>query len=437
MEVEITFLSRRGTAVMRRSQRVSALRVGLGRGTDNEVPLADIRVGLHVAALVPRDGGLAIERLDSSPLEVNGRLVDTASLKQGDEIRIGPYRLEVLEPPEGCDGAVQIELVQAAAAAGDHGPAAHIGLEHTGASKRRYAWTGFLVVAVVCLAVPIIVFSSGAMRPWQKGAKNPVAPQVIGLSWNAGDFSNAHRFFAADCKSCHEGGFTRVADKACLACHGDIGSHVPHGVQLGSVGKKLSEERCIACHTEHRGIAGSVVSSSGLCLDCHRDLKEAVPAAGVNDVHGFPKGHPQFRVTLVADAAKGTTQRVELGSTPPPMDHPGLKFSHAAHLVKGGFPALHYKEMVCADCHVADPSGRTFLPITYKNQCESCHALTFDKVTLPWPDAKVPHGDDTGVIATVWNYYAGVALQGGRPAPGAPASPPVERRGAGMPPPAA
>jgi len=106
--------------------------------------------------------------------------------------------------------------------------------------------------------------------------------------------------------------------------------------------------------------------------------------------------------------------------------------------VPGGFPALRYKEMTCSDCHVPEPSGQSFLPVTYKNQCEHCHELTFDNVALPWPDAKVPHGDDTGIINTVWNYYAGLALQGGKdePAAMAPKSP-VERRGAGVPPPPA
>ena len=51
-----------------------------------------------------------------------------------------------------------------------------------------------------------------------------------------------------------------------------------------------------------------------------------------------------------------------------------------------------------------------FLPITYKSQCQSCHELTFD---LPAGIAKVPHGDDVGVAATVWNFYAGQAVQGG------------------------
>ncbi len=419
---------------MRRSLRASAPRVGLGRGTDNAIPLADIRVGLHIAALVPREGGIAIEKLGSSPIMINGESVNYARLETGDEILLGPYRIEVLPTPEGCDAAIQVELVQPIGAALERlNTSARIGLEYTGARKRVYAWTGFLLIAVVCLAVPIVFFSGGLMQPWNKGTTNSNFPQLVGLSWNAGTFSNAHRFFAADCKTCHEGAFASVADKACLSCHAKVGSHVMHGVKLGAVGEELATLRCVDCHTEHRGLEGSVIREAHLCLGCHRNLAETAPAAALRDIGGWPNGHPQFRATLVANAAKDETVRAELGTSPPPMDHPGIKFSHAAHLVKGGFPVLGYKEMECADCHVADPGGLTFLPITYKKQCESCHALTFDKVALPWPDAKVPHGDDVGVITAVWNYYAGLALQGGTSAAPIAPAPAVERRAAGVP----
>ena len=438
MEVEVTVLTRRGAAVMRRSQRASGPRIGIGRGTDNEVPLADIRVGLHIAALVPRENGIAIDKLGVSPLVVNGESVESAALKPGDEFLLGPYRIEVLAPPEGCDGAIQIELVQPMGAALERlTTTARIGLERAGASKRVYAWAGLLIIAVACLAVPIIVFSSGWMQPWHKDTTSPALPRAIGLSWNPGEFSNAHRFFGANCATCHQGAFSQVADKACLSCHATVGSHTPHGINLAAVGGELASLRCVDCHTEHRGLQGSVIREGRFCLGCHRNLNENAPASEVRDIGGFPKGHPQFRATLVADAAQGKTVRAELGATPPPLDRPGIKFSHKAHLDTLGAAVLGDRQVKgCADCHVPEPSGQGFQAITYKNQCARCHELTFDKVALPWPGAKVPHGDDTGVIAAVWNYYAGLALQGGT-SPASSATPPVERRGAGMPAPPA
>ncbi|HEX3954196.1 MAG TPA: cytochrome c3 family protein, partial [Stellaceae bacterium] len=145
---------------------------------------------------------------------------------------------------------------------------------------------------------------------------------------------------------------------------------------------------------------------------------------------GFPSGHPQFRPTVVANSTGPVLARIAVDATPPPVDHPGIKFSHAAHLVADGFPALGYQPMACADCHVAEPSGQGFQPITYKQQCAGCHALDFDRQDLPWPSARVPHGDDVGVAAAVWNFYAGKALQGGITEAPAPA---VVRRAPGVP----
>ena len=79
--------------------RASGERVRIGRGTDNEVRLSDIHVGLRAAALVVRDGVLYVDRLDTSPLEVNGAAVETAPLKPGDQILLGPYRIEILPAP--------------------------------------------------------------------------------------------------------------------------------------------------------------------------------------------------------------------------------------------------------------------------------------------------------------------------------------------------
>jgi Cytochrome c3/Cytochrome c7 and related cytochrome c len=440
MEVDVAFLSRRGTAIMRRSQRATGTRVRIGRGSDNEVPLNDIHVGLHAASLIVYDGVLTIDRLDNTALEVNGDAIETAPLKPGDEIRLGPYRIEILAPPEGCDGAIQIELVAAAAGAPERlGTGVRIGLAQTGWNKRVLAWTGFLVVAVICLAVPIVVFSGGFSGSWHKDTSGAALPTAVGLSWNAGSFSNAHRFFAADCATCHQGAFASVADGACLTCHANVGSHTQHGAMLASVGAQLKSMRCVDCHSEHRGIEGSVVREARFCLDCHRNLNETAPAAAMADIGGFPKGHPQFRATLVADAAQAKTVRVALGGTPPAIDRPGLKFEHKAHMDTMNYPALGDRRVKgCADCHVAEPSGQGFQPITYKNQCQRCHELTFDQVALPWQGATVPHGDDTGVIATVWNFYAGLALQDGKAAtPSTPAMSPVERRAAGSPAPPA
>jgi hypothetical protein len=61
---------------------------------------------------VPRGGVLTIQALGPSSLRVNGRGTRSASVGVGDEILIGPYWIQLTEPPPGRDAALLIELVQ-------------------------------------------------------------------------------------------------------------------------------------------------------------------------------------------------------------------------------------------------------------------------------------------------------------------------------------
>jgi predicted CXXCH cytochrome family protein len=438
MEVEVTFLTVRGSAVMRRSRRIDARRVRFGRGTGNEVQLPDIRVDLTAAALFPRSGVLTIQALGPSPLRVNGRGTRSAAIGLGDEILIGPYRIQLSEPPAGCDAALLIELVQPLGDALQRLMSqVQSGVEAVPFGKRAASWTGVLVIALVFLGGPVLVYFFG-FAPMSRaipGDSGVLAPLV--QLWEPGALSNPHRFFAANCTACHRAAFARVPDASCLACHGEIGRHVEAATASGGARHTLETTRCTQCHEEHRGSRAMIVSENGLCLQCHASLAKNAPGAATSDVGGFP-GHPQFRATLVADPAARRFERARLGTTPPPSDRPGIKFSHKAHLVPGGFPALGYKPMACADCHTPEPAGLGFLPITYNKQCQRCHALDFERQELPWPNARVPHGDDAGVASAVWNFYAGKALRGGITQPQGPESqgPAVIRRVPGAPTPA-
>ena len=419
---------------MRRAWTVSSHRVRFGRGTGNEIPLSDIRVDLTAAALFPVGGGITIESLGPSPVRVNGTSAKAAAVKPGDEILIGPYQIRLSEPPSGIDATLTIELVQPLGDSLDRlTSSSRIGLERAVIGKRRIAWIGALLVLAIFFAAPILLYSSKTMLAWRKAGSDFNPTTMIASLWKPGELSNSHRFFATNCKTCHATPFARVADDACLACHEKVGAHTEPGADLGVMQQVLDTRRCSDCHQEHRGTRGIVVSDMRLCLGCHRTLAETAPAADIRNVAGFPKGHPQFRATVVADAAKPRFERVDVTETAAAIDHPGIKFSHAAHLVNGGFPALGIKQMQCADCHVAEPSGQGFQPVTYKQQCAGCHALDFDRQDLPWPNARVPHGDDAGVTAAVWNFYAAKVLQGGISEPPAPE---VSRRVPGAPTPA-
>ena len=425
MQAEVTFLTRRGTAVMRRPHTITAESVRFGRGTDNEVPLADIRVELTAAALHQRADGLFIERLGDSLLHVNGETTDARLVGPGDEIRIGPYKIVLSEPPQGIDAALSVEFVQPL---GDSlqrlMTGSRIGLDQTGLSKRRASWVLFVVLTIVGLGVPIALYS--VEGPVKQSTSSPAGggSTFLSIVWNPGQLSNPHRYFARHCATCHRAAFARVEDSACLTCHSGIGNHIQSATEgdAGPVHRHLQATRCAECHKEHRGLQSLVIREGALCVGCHRSLAETVPKAEIREVRGFPGGHPQFRVTLVSDAVKKNVERVDLGSDSKPADRPNLVFSHVAHLVPEGFPALGYKPMVCSDCHVPEPSGQGFLAITYKGQCQRCHTLKFD-AKLPWEE--VPHGDDARVQTDVEGFYASAALEHGVPPP---SSTEIERR---------
>ena len=235
MQVEVTLLTRRGAAVMRRSQTVAADRIRLGRGTDNEVPLPDIRVELAAAALSQTGDGLFIEQLGDASLRVNGESTGTARVVPGDEILIGPYKIVLSEPSEGLDAVLAVELVQ------PQGDAlrrlmtsSRLRLDQTQLSKRRASWTAFLLLVVFGLAVPITVYSLGSSV--ERGASVPAkgGSTLLAIAWSPGEMSNHHRYFAQQCDVCHESAFSLVKDRACLTCHATVGEHIEPAITRGS-----------------------------------------------------------------------------------------------------------------------------------------------------------------------------------------------------------
>jgi predicted CXXCH cytochrome family protein len=419
MQTEVTFLTRRGPdAVMRRSQTVTAESIRFGRGSDNEVQLPDIRVGLHAAVLTLREAGLFVERADEEPLRVNGASAANATLRLGDKINIGPYEIVIANPPPGFEAALTIELVQPLGDALERLMGqSRIGLGQAW-SKRQWSWLLFSLFAILGLAVPIALYPFGHVVTSSRTVPAAGFTNYVSMSWNAGDISNPHRFFALECATCHRGAFASVPDAACLTCHANVGSHLAAGEEVGRSRHDLETTRCAQCHEEHRGVHGLIIQAQALCVDCHRSLADTAPKAGVRNASGFPVGHPQFRATVVADAAKPTFVRAPLDGTPPPQDHSNLVFSHAAHLVPAGFLTQNGRKiMTCTDCHIAEPSGQGFQAVTFEGQCHSCHDLKFD-ADLPWRE--VPHGDAAGVAVAVADFYGHLALRGGAQDPDAP-----------------
>jgi pSer/pThr/pTyr-binding forkhead associated (FHA) protein len=72
-------------------------RTTIGRSPDCEIFLDDVTVSRSHAVLVRRDGTFVIEDLGSlNGTFVNRRRIDSAELRDGDEVQIGKYRLTFL-----------------------------------------------------------------------------------------------------------------------------------------------------------------------------------------------------------------------------------------------------------------------------------------------------------------------------------------------------
>ena len=391
--------------------------IRFGRSASSEVYLADPRVPLEVAELHARAGGAVIQATGTLDLRHNGAITRTARLSVGDTVGIGPYDVVVIEPADGFDIGLTVELTKPL---GDDlaelKGRSTIELGATGLSKRGWSWALFAVVAALFLVIPIVAYVAPGLR--DAALDWPVTPDE---AWESGELSAAHRFFGEDCGACHEKAFVQVRDSECLACHTEIANHAdPAEFQI----PELAETRCATCHKEHGGAAPIIVTEQRFCADCHRDLSDLAATTALLDARDFGNDHPEFRPSVIVDPAKMELVRVALDADPGPRENSNLKFPHDKHLTKGGVRSpTGFVDLDCGSCHRPEGGGAGFLAVRMETDCQDCHRLNFEPKA---PRREVPHGKPMAAILTLNDFYAGVALRGGFDDPGAPAA--VRRR---------
>lgn len=213
--------------------------------------------------------------------------------------------------------------------------------------RRRLAWALFLLCLI---GVGVAAFVPGSKQLVQSA---PV--------------TSAHRMFNHDCSRCHQKSFATlrkldpshafdhvVSDQTCLSCH-----DVPAHNRLAKNGTA-----CAACHREHRGIESLTRVEDKQCAKCHGNLKEhrISGEAGFHqvDIRDFNSDHPEFAIHR--NGVK---------------DESRLKFSHKKHLAEEGLPGPDGKriQLRCVDCHSTDDAGRYMKPVHYETHCASCHPL--------------------------------------------------------------
>ena len=425
MELRLAFLTRRAKGgVSTKEDAVSAEVVRIGRGTENEVYLPDPRVPLRMANLHHTANGLFCEAVGGTDLRLNGNVVRNAQVSVGDTIGVGPYEIVVVEPPEGKDAAISVELTQPV---GDDVKEllgrSRISLSAGGMSKRMWAWLLFLVIGIGFIGLPIgghFLHTSHAIGG-PAGMKNDLSFDV---AWKSGEMLNAHKFFADDCGACHKSAFEMTPNRACAACHVNVRHHAD---PIAFPDKTLTEARCASCHKDHQGPNPLSHANQRLCADCHDDLRAGAPNTTLANAADFASAHPQFRPTVSTDPGKDIWTRVSLDDAP--KEQSNLKFTHKTHLdaKKMRLPKGGNKQLVCADCHVTEPGGGLMRKVNMETHCSDCHRLTFDPLA---PTRRVTHGTPELVLRELREFYGTRALEGGVPDV---AAPEVVRRRPGTP----
>ncbi len=405
MRTLIRFVSRATGGAVETSERLfDGEALTLGRATDQVLQFKDGRVAFQHARIFRRGSRVLLACRAPATVIVNDALVREAELSLGDVLRLGANVLTLIEPPAGADLALTFELDPAASEAELATVNAPLLLSGGRLGKRGWSWLLFLTLLGAFLVLPVLVLPAKSTREALRASWLP-----SDHAYSPGALHSVHQTIGGRCEACHQQAFVRVRNEACLACHAtELHRHVDAGSPRA---RAVEQMRCLACHSGHEP-APLLRSGSGGCVACHADVSLAGDPHRLGAVSDFGRAHPEFRVTLLRpDAAgiAGASERARLDA-PALREHSHLKFSHAQHLDPRGVKTLDGRRVLgCADCHVPEPGGGRMLPIRMAAHCQSCHRLDFDPA---FPDRQLPHGDVTGAVNTLFEYYSARYLEG-------------------------
>jgi predicted CXXCH cytochrome family protein len=440
MRAQVNFIARRKKGDTRKTKEFNSRTLRIGRATNQEIFLPDIRVAYEHAQIVEEaENAIYLEAKALSGVRINDEPAVSAALVPGTRIGVGSYEIRVREPSPDFDLILDVEQVQTEQA-NDQALLrnAKIDLASTGLSKRRWSWILFIATLLWFFVIPLV---GSYIEPVQN-----VLKAVPGLPsnavWNSGELAPAHHFFQNECRTCHQTPFIRVKNETCTECHRKTHQHADTAKFDGI--ENINEARCSSCHEEHNG-TGILVRDDTLCSNCHAELSSLLGKdTSVMDVTDFGANHPEFRVSIPVVAAQsgaggevdpaGKLARVRLSDANNLKESHTLLFSHKAHLKPEGVRTLYVpknpegariqeesggerKILNCENCHVPDSGGFRMQPITFDRFCKDCHRLTFESVDK---NRVLPHGEVEEVVFYLQQYYKSRALEGGFQDAGAP-----------------
>lgn len=236
--------------------------------------------------------------------------------------------------------------------------------------------------------------------------------------FSSGKISANHAAFAHDCAKCHDKG-AALGDQITLAKFQSVlKERFQHGIDFTSIDRKceqchkhhtlhepnvVKDRSCSVCHQEHIGPGRMKQVADLQCASCH-DRSVIMEASAQKGAQLPPsvfqlRSHPAQQVVFERTRPeRGYTQVFSSFAGDHPefqlirekARDPGvIRFNHQRHF-GADIPPVQGQKLDCNYCHKTDPEGRFYQRISFTANCQSCHALLFDKFN---PQLRIPHGD--------------------------------------------
>ncbi|KGK01530.1 cytochrome c3 family protein [Thalassotalea sp. ND16A] len=400
MRLLIKYLKKQGDSDVIERVMVSAHTLKIGRGTNQDVILADARVALNHASIVLEGSTLKLSCTKGKYVSVNQQRQSQCLLQLGDQIEISGHIIGILAGTKYCDYVVQVTLnsTEVEPLKDRFG----VKFEHLNLHKRRYSWWLFCLTIGLCLLLPV----SGLFDPqWMQTLRSQPLPDDS--QWLAGELRKAHKFIDAQCERCHVEVFKPSSEQQCLSCHQGDNQHVNPQIRSFS---HPDFQQCNDCHQEHNPPASLANFAEQICTSCHRELptRDGQPPR-YGAASDFEQHHPTFKVSMLQPVVNAeqvsdwSVKRLVLADQNI-KEQSNLKFSHQRHLTAEGIKSPSGKVLLeCDNCHRGEKGGFKMQPVRMEQHCQGCHQLTFD---VDDPERVVPHGPADEVITMMREYYA-------------------------------
>ena len=421
MRILIRVWSRDGGERTSVDRLVDAEILRIGRGTDQDLELPDLRLELAQAEIVRREANAYLIAKPGAVVVANGQNIKEHRLKGGDLYEIGRFKLQVGAAAAESGADFQLDVEETMSQRDERAQRIarmRTSLADLKISRRQLSWLLFVSVLIITLALPMWErFGQPSAAPAAKGTSPGSGGMVANVLWKPHELSAAHSFFKNDCGKCHEQPFKKVRNEACLSCHQDVHSHVADP-KLAAL-PAFAGARCESCHREHQGVTARLVDrSDALCASCHSQIKVKFPTSTLESASSFSTQHPALSFQIAQlDEQSGKFEWVDTrGETVAAVTN--LKFPHDFHLNPKGVTGPNgHKVLGCSDCHEPDAGGVTFKPVDMQQHCASCHSLAFDPDD---PTRVLPHAQPAQIVGIIRDFYAREALGGSAAIVGAP-----------------